>query len=291
MNTGESLSTITLKDGRKLAFAQVGDLQGRAVLLLTGTGTGRSQAYWFDAAARTAGVHLIVTDRPGYGHSDPDPDLSFLKHVDDVRALLDHLGLARVAIAGMSGGGGYAMACGYRMPDRVERVVMACGMIPVPPEVYRKMSGPVRMIFSLCRRMPRLATWLLNRMQGGGVDPDGRAFKRKLKQLPEADRRVLERSGMRELCYGAPAQDALRQGMGIFVEEMALYGRPLGFELAEVRVPVRVWHGLLDANVVIDIARHVAASVPDARLTIEPEAAHLFGFGDPDGLMQQAIGP
>lgn len=291
MNSSESLSTVSLKDGRKLAFAEVGDKQGKPVLLLTGTGTGRSQAYWFDAAARKAGVRLIVTDRPGYGHSDPHPDLTFLNHVDDIVELLDHLRLARVAVAGMSGGGGYAMACGYRIPRRVERVVMVCGMIPAPPEVYRKMTGTVRMIFWLTRHMPRLATSLLNRMQGGGVDPDGKALQRKLKQLPEADRRVLERSGMLELCYGAPAQDALRQGMGIFVQEMALYAKPLGFELAEVLVPVRVWHGLLDANVVIDIARYVAASVPGAMLTIEPEAAHLFGFGDPDGLMQQAIGP
>jgi pimeloyl-ACP methyl ester carboxylesterase len=139
--------------------------------------------------------------------------------------------------------------------------------------------------------MPRVATWMLNRMQGGGVDAEGKAFQRKLKQLPPADRLILERSGMRELCYGAPAQDALRQGLGIFVEEMALYAQPMGFELSAVRVPVRVWHGLKDVNVVIDIARYVASSVPNATLTIEPEAAHLFGFGDPDGLMQQAVGP
>lgn len=291
MNTSESLSTLTLKDGRKLAFAQVGDPQGKPVLLLTGTGTGRSQAYWFDGAARKAGVRLIVTDRPGYGHSDPHPDLSFLNHADDVRELLDHLGLARVAVAGMSGGGGYAMACGYRMPERIERVVMVCGMVPAPPEVYKKMSGAVRTIFWLTQHMPRVATWMLNSMQGGAVDPNSSAVQRKLKQMPLADRRVLERREMLELCYGAPAQDALRQGMGIFVQEMALYAKPLGFELSQVKAPVRVWHGLLDVNVVIDIARYVAASVPGAQLTIVPEAAHLFGFGDPDGMMQQAIAP
>ncbi|HVT35245.1 MAG TPA: alpha/beta hydrolase [Nevskiaceae bacterium] len=291
MNASESQATLTLQDGRKLAYAEVGDRQGKPVLLLTGTGTGRSQAYWFDAAARKAGVRLIVTDRPGYGHSDPKAELSFLNHADDVRELLDYLKLSRVAVAGMSGGGGYAMACGYRMPERIERVVMVCGMVPAPPEVYRKMSGAVRMIFWLTIHMPRLATSLLNRMQGGGLDPDGAAFKRKLKQVPEADRRVLGLSGMPELCYGAPARDALRQGMGIFVREMALYGKPLGFELSQVRVPVRVWHGLQDANVVIDIARYVASSVPGAKLTIEPECAHLFGFGDPDGMMQQMIAP
>jgi pimeloyl-ACP methyl ester carboxylesterase len=291
MNTSESESILTLNDGRKLAFAEVGDPQGKPVLLLTGTGTGRSQAYWFDAAARKAGVRLIVTDRPGYGHSDAKPGLTFLNHVDDVIELLDHLNLSRTAVAGMSGGGGYALACGYRIPDRIERVVMVCGMFPVPPEVFSKLSGSVRSIFWMARHLPRLTVWLMNRMQGAGMDPNGPAIERKLKQLPDADRRVLETPDMRELSFGAPARDAMRQGMGIFIYELALYGKPPGFDLAQVRVPVRVWHGLQDVNVAIDIARYVAASVPGAELHIEPESAHLFAFGNPDGLMRQAVDP
>lgn len=291
MNTIESLSSLTLSDGRQLAYAQAGDPQGQPLLLLTGTGTGRSQAYWFDAAAREARVRLIVTDRPGYGHSDPRPDLTFLNHADDVHELLDHLKLARVSVAGMSGGGGYALACGHRLAGRIERVVMVCGMVPAPPELVRKMAPPVRMIFWLTRSMPRLAVWMMERAQRGQDDPDGAAMQRKLRQMPEADRRVLERAEMRELSFGPPARDALRQGMKIFVYEMGLYSRPLGFDLSEVHVPVRVWHGLRDVNVPVDIARYVAASVPGATLQIEPEAGHLFGFGDPAGLMRQVTTP
>lgn len=291
MNTSQSLASLTLSDGRRLAYAEVGDPQGKPLLLLTGTGTGRSQAYWFDAAARTAGIRLIVTDRPGYGHSDPRVDLTFLNHVDDVRELLDHLKLTRVSAAGMSGGGGYALACGYRLPDRIERVVMVCGMVPVPPELFRKMSRSVRLIFWLTRHMPRLAVWMMERgMRAQGALNDA-ALQRRLKGRPEADRRVLERREMRELSFGPPALDAMRQGMSIFVYEMGLYGRPLGFDLSQVRVPVRVWHGQRDANVVVDIARYVAAEVPGATLHIEPEAAHLFAFGDPAGLMQQVMAP
>jgi pimeloyl-ACP methyl ester carboxylesterase len=291
MNTSPSLPSLRLSDGRTLAYAEAGDPQGKPVLLLTGTGTGRSQAYWFDAAARQAGVRLILTDRPGYGHSDPRSDLSFLNYVDDVRELLDHLKLSRVTVAGMSGGGGYALACGYRLVDRIERVVMVCGMVPVPPAIFKKMTRSVRVLFWISKHLPRLAVSLFERMQGGQVDLNSPAVQRKLGQMPEADRLVLQRPDMLELSYGAPARDALRQGMKIFVYELALYGRPLGFELSQVRVPVRVWHGLKDANVAIDIARYVAESVPDGKLHIEPDAAHLFAFQDPAGMMQQAIAP
>jgi pimeloyl-ACP methyl ester carboxylesterase len=291
MNARQSLGSLTLSDGRRLAYAEAGDPDGKPLLLLTGTGTGRSQAYWFDAAAREAGIRLIVTDRPGYGHSDPRPDLGFLNHVDDVRELLDHLRLTRVSVAGMSGGGGYALACGYRLPDRIERVVMVCGMVPASAELRKKMSSSVRLTFWLARRLPRLTVALMDRALRAQDGPDGAALQRRIKRMPEADRQLLERREMRELSFGPPARDALRQGMGIFVYELNLYGRPLGFDLSQIRVPVRVWHGQRDANVSVDIARHVAAQVPGATLHIEPEAGHLFAFGDPAGLMQQVIGP
>lgn len=288
-NASQSLGSLTLRDGRRLAYAEVGDPHGKPLLLLTGTGTGRSQAYWFDDAARVAGVRLIVTDRPGYGHSDPRPDLTFLNHVDDVRELLDHLGLTRVSVAGMSGGGGYALACGYRLADRIERVVMICGMVPAPRELIAKMSSSVRLTFWLMRHLPRLAVAMMERAQRALGDPDSATLQRQIKRRPEADRRLLERREMRELSFGPPARDALRQGMGIFVHEMGLYGRPLGFELSQVKVPVRVWHGQQDGNVPVDIARYVAAQVPGAELHIEPEAGHLIGFADPAGLMRQVM--
>lgn len=291
MNTSQSQSMMTLSDGRHLAYAEVGDPQGKPLLLLTGTGTGRSQAYWFDTAARQAGIRLIVTDRPGYGHSDPRSDLTFLNYVDDVRELLDHLKLSRVSVAGMSGGGGFALACGYRLAERIERVVMVCGMVPVPPEVFAKMTRSVRVLFWIASHMPRLAVWLFDRMQRGPVDPNSAAMRRSIAQRPEPDRRVMGRTDFHELAFGAPARDSLRQGMKIFVHELALYGRPLGFELSQVRVPVRVWHGMQDANVAVDVARYVAENVPGAKLQLEPDAAHLFAFQDVAGLMQQALAP
>jgi pimeloyl-ACP methyl ester carboxylesterase len=289
MNNSESLASMRLSDGRQLTYAEVGDSRGKPLLLLGATGTGRSQAYWFDSAARDAGIRLIVTDRPGYGHSDPRSDLTFLNYVEDVRQLLDHLKLPRVIVAGMSGGGGYALACGYRIPDRVERVVMVCGLVPAPPAVFKKMSGSARGLLWFSSHMPRLAVWLFERMQGAMVDLDGPAMRRKLAFMPEADRRVVACADIRELVYGAPARDSLRQGMKIFVHELALYGGPLGFELSQVGVPVRVWHGQQDANVVVDIAHYVAKCVPGATLHIEPEAAHLFAVQDPAGMMRQAL--
>jgi pimeloyl-ACP methyl ester carboxylesterase len=45
---------------------------------------------------------------------------------DDVQALADRLGLERFAVVGFSAGGGYALACAARLPDRISAVGLAC---------------------------------------------------------------------------------------------------------------------------------------------------------------------
>ena len=57
------------------------------------------------AAAEAAGARFIQPDRPGYGHSDFNPDHSLLEWARDVAELADSLGLGRFAVVGTSGGG------------------------------------------------------------------------------------------------------------------------------------------------------------------------------------------
>ena len=53
---------------------------------------------------------------------DGDAGRRLLDWPADVRQLADELGLERFAILGWSGGGPYALACAWSMPDRVAAV-------------------------------------------------------------------------------------------------------------------------------------------------------------------------
>src|ERR1700710_957740 len=55
----------------------------------------------FPAAARL-GIRWVSYDRPGYGGSTPRPDRSIGSAADDVRAVVDHLGIERFAVMGHS---------------------------------------------------------------------------------------------------------------------------------------------------------------------------------------------
>jgi lipase len=96
---------------------------GAPLLLLHGvTGTGvRFRRF---AEAELPGVRVAAPDLRGHGDSTWDPPWHVERHVADVLAVMDALGLGRVPVAGHSFGGLVAMALAVAAPDRVERLAL-----------------------------------------------------------------------------------------------------------------------------------------------------------------------
>jgi pimeloyl-ACP methyl ester carboxylesterase len=67
---------------------------------------------------------VIAVEMQGHGRTgDIKRDLSYEKLADDVAGLLDHLKIPGADIVGYSLGGGVAMQCAVRHPDKVRKVV------------------------------------------------------------------------------------------------------------------------------------------------------------------------
>jgi pimeloyl-ACP methyl ester carboxylesterase len=94
--TSETELTMTLSDGRRLGYAQFGDISGQPVLY-NPSGT-RLDLQAFSPLAATLGVRLIALDRPGIGLSDFRPDYEILDWPDDVAEAAAQLGLERFAM-------------------------------------------------------------------------------------------------------------------------------------------------------------------------------------------------
>jgi pimeloyl-ACP methyl ester carboxylesterase len=78
---------------------------------------------WIGELARTRRV--IAVEMQGHGRTaDIERDISQENLADDVAALLDHLKIPRADLIGYSMGGGVAMQCAVRHPDKVRKVVV-----------------------------------------------------------------------------------------------------------------------------------------------------------------------
>jgi pimeloyl-ACP methyl ester carboxylesterase len=71
------------------------------------------------------------------------------------------------------------------------------------------------------------------------------------------------------------------------LHDLALFGRPWGFALEDVRVPVHWWHGDVDPFVPLADAQAAAALLPDVDFVIRPGESHLGEFGTADKVLAE----
>ncbi|WP_116472838.1 alpha/beta fold hydrolase [Zobellella maritima] len=118
--------------GRRMAVMEWGDPQAVPVVALHG---------WLDNAAsftllarRLPQVRLIALDLAGHGHSAHRPTgqpYYIWDNVADVLALVDELGLERVALLGHSMGAGVATLFAGAFPERVGQLFLLDGLTPL----------------------------------------------------------------------------------------------------------------------------------------------------------------
>jgi pimeloyl-ACP methyl ester carboxylesterase len=121
-------------DGGQLAAFRLGARRADAPLVLAIHGITSTSRSWL-ASARALGERaaLIAVDLRGRGRSNElPPPFGLDAHVRDMIAVLDHLGLERVTVAGHSLGAYVTARLAATHPDRVERLVLVDGGLTIP---------------------------------------------------------------------------------------------------------------------------------------------------------------
>ncbi len=254
-----------------MSWAEYGSADGAPLLMLHGTPGSRLQFRWMHALAAAAGIRVVAPDRPGYGASDRVPaGITFPAYADDLRQLLDRLQLPVVTLGGVSGGGGFALAAAVALPERFGRLILVSAGVPVPRAARRGMALPVRLLLTLARYAPGLTGSLLAAQLS--ADPDSAVSRAGKRWMPASDRRLFDAPEWRRR-FDEDFREALKQGPGAVVHDLALGRGPLGVVPADLTVETVLLHGTEDVNVPVGIARWVAARVPSARLIEQPGSA------------------
>jgi pimeloyl-ACP methyl ester carboxylesterase len=193
----------------------------------------------------------------------------------DVAALARHLGWERFAVAGFSGGGPYALACAFALPDRVTVVSVISSLAPSWSGALQGMMPKTRLGYQLARWAP----WFVRRMVRRAASNLEQSLRELRRELPECDRQVLARpevAGIMAENYAAGL--STNQMADAMAHEVALLRRAWGFALSDIRVPAVLWHGELDRNAPVTHGRRIAGALHNCRAVFVPNAGHYLVF-------------
>jgi pimeloyl-ACP methyl ester carboxylesterase len=224
--------------------------QGPAILLSHGySATGHMWAP--QRPALEPGWRLITWDMRGHGETDSPADPAAYSErltVDDMRGLLDHLGVRRAVIGGLSLGGYMSLAFHMRYPEMV-RALVICD------------SGPGY------RNAEARAQWN-ERAQARARDLEARglaALDSGSREMREARARHRSAQGLAHAARGMLAQEA----SGVIDS------------LPGIRVPTLVVVGDRDTPF-LPPSEYMAKKIPGARLATIPDAGHSSNIDQPE---------
>ena len=203
-------------------------------------------------------VRVVAPDLRGAGYSEVPPGpYSMDQYAADLAGLLDHLGLQRAVIGGLSMGGYVAFAFWRHYPQRVRALVLC--------DTRAEADSPE----AKANREAAIAT-----VQREGSDAFARQQMEKL-LAPQslANTRLAGRS---------LALMAVQPVPGIVATLQALRDRPDSRPtLATIDVPVLVLVGSEDHVTPPAVAKQMADALRNVRLTVIPSAGHMSPFEQP----------
>lgn len=269
--------SITLPDGRSLAYASHGPSTGRPLLYIHGTPGSKHNWYLNHDPELLAALDLrvLAIDRPGVGGSTFLPGRTLRQWPEDVREFADRLGLDRFALLGYSCGAPFALACSVHLANRVTHTSIVSGYADVNHhELANLRSQQNLQVLRLGLEKPWLSRSVYATM-GAVARVAPRSFVRQaLATMPPADVETLSDPSVgRE--FVAMVLETLRQGPKGVQHDSAIVSSPWDLPLERISGRVALWHGTEDRNAPAAMGRHHARRIPDSELREIPGEGHL----------------
>jgi len=263
------------ENGATVAFSEYGDPQGAPVFFCHGWPSSRTMAELTDEAARNLALRIISPDRPGIRDSKFDPNRTLLDWPPLLGELAAHLQIDKFKILAISGGAPYAYAAAWKIPERVEAIAVVSGAPPIAELEDRRglltfyngilalresRPGLLRALFHIARPLARVKLPI-------------RIRPLLLRVLQPCDANVLRDSKSFEACFES-ARQAWRSSAAGVMADAEIYAEPWGFPLEDVRVPVRLWHGIKDRTFSFRLAEEIAGRLPNCEFHLIDNAGH-----------------
>jgi len=241
--------------------------EGPAILAVHGAGGGYDQGRLLANAFAGEGYRWIAPSRFGYLRSSLPADASTVAQADAFAALLDELGVERVAIVAMSGGVPPSLQFTLRYPERTAALVLLSSA-PYTPFTAAEQQLPVPAWMYQALFSSDLPYWALQRIARPNLEaifdvkPDLRAAMT-----------VEERAFVTQMVDGFEPVTQRMAGIG---NEGAAIDPQTRYPLEEITAPTLVVHARDDGINPFAIAEHAAGHIPGAEFMPLASGGHLL---------------
>jgi pimeloyl-ACP methyl ester carboxylesterase len=244
-------------------------------------GTPGSRHIWdgLVEAGADRGLRHICCSRPGYEGSDRQPGRSFADVATDIEDVANDLEIEAFYIAGVSAGANFALACAALLPDRVPAALTMAALAPRTAagldwkagmgagniEEFKALeAGPSALEAFIAGQVPRVGETskskadFIEDLKGWVGQVDIEAFAGFLFESARVENERLAGNGI----------------WGWYDDDWAMWGE-WGFDPADIRVPVSLWHGGQDLLIPPTHGEWLASRIPRVRAHLLPEVGHM----------------
>lgn len=242
-------------DGTRLHYEVQGD--GPAVVLIHSGGFDRRT--WDDQLHAFSDRYTVIRyDVRGYGKSPP-PTRPYSDE-EDLRQLLDFLGVAKAHVIGLSMGGRIAIDFTLTHPERVRSLIPVASAVSGYPYGAEDTVELMKVIYAI---------------ENDDGTPAGEAWLRSAYNAP-----AMENPAVAARLRPIAVENSRAWLINIFFPRMPF---PLAIQrLSDIRVPVLLVRGDRDVPTIARISGILEESIPGSRSVVIPGAGHMVNVEKPE---------
>jgi pimeloyl-ACP methyl ester carboxylesterase len=217
---------------------------------------------------------LVAIDRPGYGESKYQKDLTFLKFASQIKKLLDEQRVDKFSIISVSGGAPYALAVAYLMKDQVLKLTSLGGIAPITFKNFKYMNRVQKKTWLANHIIPEsILHFTVKRVWEKGLSKIEETLFTEMDAFSEPDKKVFMLPEIQSVLVEA-THLAVKQGPEGVLHDIKMFARNWGFPLSEITCPVTLWHGSADDVVHFRFAQDMKVHLQKATLNFVENEGH-----------------
>jgi len=273
---------LILKDGRTLGYAEAGDPKGEPLFLFHGLHSSRLEVKLFHEEMLIEKIRLISIDRAGMGLSTFEENRTVLDIVTDIEALADSLGIDKFSVLGSSSGAKYALACAFKIPNRLHACYLVSSAVPVE-FINDDMPKSMRIFSVILEKLP----WLIKPIFWLSYGQFSKKYANADKflgnitlPLKEVDKVLLKDERIKKEFWEI-FSESYRQGTKAvaYDAKFDIFKNSWGFKAEDIKMKnIHFWHGKLDGGVPLSMVKAFSSNIEGATLKVFEDEGHLSLF-------------